>query len=125
MKIKVDVQFADKNGIQRHRTIELNQDSCLIGRGTSDIVVLDPKCSLHHVILFEDEAGNLNLVDLRSTNGTLLNGERVVKKSIQVGDLLHIGDTTIRLLEFTPKYKIGGENELTRWEFPIITYNES
>lgn len=125
MNIKVEVLQKDKSGIERHRTIELNQDFCLIGRGSSDIVLFDPKCSLHHVILFEDEKGHLNLVDLRSTNGTQLNGKRVVKAITRVGDSIKVGDSNLKLLQYLPKRIAENRNsDLTKWEYLLVSSKE-
>jgi pSer/pThr/pTyr-binding forkhead associated (FHA) protein len=39
------------------------------------------------------------LVDLGSSNGTRINGETITQKLLQVGDLIQIGHTTLKVLE--------------------------
>jgi predicted component of type VI protein secretion system len=70
-----------------------------IGRNTlSDISLQEPFVSLvHAVVRFDEEA--LHLVDLGSTNGTLLNGKRVTKNEpvqMQAGQTVNIGHLSLR-----------------------------
>jgi pSer/pThr/pTyr-binding forkhead associated (FHA) protein len=67
-----------------------------LGRATiNEIVLLDSKVSRHHARI--DKAGAVfTLVDLGSTNGTLVNGKRVTSLALTAGDLIKLGDTTFR-----------------------------
>lgn len=47
----------------------------------NDIVLADPKVSRYHAIIAQGEAG-YSLVDLNSTNGTFLNGERIAEPRV-------------------------------------------
>ncbi|MGB9792636.1 MAG: FHA domain-containing protein, partial [Thermacetogeniaceae bacterium] len=71
-------------------------DSILIGRGLDCAVKLpDPYVSHHHARIFK--AFDVYMVeDLRSKNGTFLNGRRVVApEPLKKGDRLKIGETVV------------------------------
>lgn len=60
-----------------------------------DIIIRDPKVSGHHLtILFR--AGQFLFRDELSTNGTLINGIMTNEGTLQDGDYIQIGDTTLR-----------------------------
>jgi two-component system cell cycle response regulator len=78
---------------------KLKGDRSVLGRGDrTDIRVLDDGVSREHSAI-ERDGGKLVLVDLRSTNGTFCNGERVTRQDLKDGDKISIGATTI--LRFT------------------------
>jgi hypothetical protein len=69
----------------------LHQASLTVGRDeNNDLVVADPEVSRHHARLERDGSGWL-VVDLESTNGTWVNGERILKSTIAEGDVLAFG----------------------------------
>ena len=87
-----------ETGPENGREIELPQSS-IVGRSTScDIVLGDDSCSRMHVRL-TPENGRCRVEDLGSTNGTLVNGERVSLGYLEDGERLVIGDSTIRFKE--------------------------
>jgi len=59
-------------------------------------VVSDPAVSSHHAEL-RNVAGAYRIVDLDSTNGTFVNGQRVTDASLAEGDVVGIGSSTFRL----------------------------
>jgi two-component system, cell cycle response regulator len=78
---------------------KLKVERTVLGRGDrTDIRVLDDGVSREHSAI-EREGGKLVLVDLRSTNGTFCNGDRVDRYDLKDGDKISIGATTI--LRFT------------------------
>jgi len=78
---------------------KLKGDRTVLGRGEgTDIRVLDDGVSREHSAI-ERDGGKMVLVDLRSTNGTHCNGERVQRFDLKDGDKISIGATTI--LRFT------------------------
>ena len=63
-----------------------------IGRATSaDFIVDAPLVSRVHCRLTALANGELEVQDLDSTNGTFLNGERVVSRRLASGDRLGVG----------------------------------
>ena len=71
--------------------------SLLVGRHPAcDGVVANPSVSRRHAQLtFRD--GVWVLQDLASTNGTSVNGERVGRTRLRVGDVISLGDQAIQI----------------------------
>jgi len=69
-----------------------------IGRSTenNDIVVNDEKVSRNHLQMVMDDNGNYSVVDLGSTNGTYVNGQRISGEvRLQPSDEVRIGQTVL------------------------------
>lgn len=91
-----------------HATITVNnlapfilgsQDSYCIGRQSDcDILLEDPQISRRHAEFVRDSSG-WTIVDLQSTNGVMLNGERISQRHLRNGDIITVGATTIRYKE--------------------------
>ena len=85
-------------GRDQGKHFQLANNVLRIGRdSTSDIQLFDSEASRSHAEIREDQA-SYELVDLSSSNGTRVNGKRVVKQSLSSGDRIEIGRT---LLIFT------------------------
>lgn len=69
----------------------------VLGRHSScDVVLPDPTVSRHHArLVFRDGAWILQ--DLQSTNGTIVNGERVGRCELRPGDRLVLGDEALQV----------------------------
>jgi len=83
------------SGTRRGSTHQLGRVT-LLGRraADNDVVVDDPCVSLVHArIRLEEE--EFVLYDLASRNGTLVNGEPVVRQVLVDGDIIQVGDTTL------------------------------
>jgi pSer/pThr/pTyr-binding forkhead associated (FHA) protein len=66
-----------------------------IGRQSDNTVVLDsPGVSSHHACVFRDREDFI-VEDLQSTNGTFVNNSRVVRKTLQHGDVVGVGGHTL------------------------------
>lgn len=59
-----------------------------------DILLDDVKISRTHAMFFLDDAG-ASVVDLLSTNGTLVNGRRTGDADLRDGDIVNLGKTRI------------------------------
>ena len=78
------------------RIVALPSQMVTIGRAPdNDVVVGDPATSGRHGRI-EVRNGYFWISDLGSTNGTLVNGEPVIEKQLADGDLLAIGQNTMR-----------------------------
>ncbi len=84
-----------ESGDARGREVELTRPF-VIGRAQScDLVLNDESCSRMHVrITPEGPRGAVE--DLGSTNGTLVNGERITTEFVEDGDTIVVGGTTLR-----------------------------
>jgi pSer/pThr/pTyr-binding forkhead associated (FHA) protein len=93
-------QFAAKlsfeSGPFAGRVVALPNQMVTVGRAPdNDVVVSDPATSGRHGRI-EVRAGAFWISDLGSTNGTLVNGEPVIEKQLSDGDLIAIGQNTMR-----------------------------
>jgi pSer/pThr/pTyr-binding forkhead associated (FHA) protein len=71
-----------------------------IGRtARADFIVDAPLISRLHCRLTADASGQLVIEDLGSTNGTLVNSERVDRRLLRSGDLLRVGRVEFRVTE--------------------------
>jgi hypothetical protein len=76
---------------------ELVAARLLIGRSSAcQLVLADDTVSRRHAEL-RIEDGRWLLRDLGSSNGTWVNGRRVVEAEVRPGDLLHLGGAEVRL----------------------------
>jgi len=80
----------------------VNPPGVVLGRGTdADIQINDPGVSRRHaeIRLMPEGPGGIRvvLVDLGSTNGTLVNGRRTTEAELMDGSTVRIGNTTMTL----------------------------
>ena len=66
-------------------------------RPDNDIVVPDLGVSKQHAELRRSPSGRYSIIDLGSHSGTYVNGTRVTRADLTVGDIISIGDTTFKL----------------------------
>ncbi len=109
-------------GKQREKTIPLPDEGAMtIGRDSCNALrIKDRKLSRIHC-QFEVRDDECYLSDLNSTNGTLLNGERIAREMlVEIGDEIQIGTTRFRLVtgEGTEAPAFPEEDEQTPGEGP-------
>ncbi len=80
-----------------------------IGRATNvEIVVDDPSVSRMHARMSLEEGGTLLVQDLRSTNGTYINGKEVKREHASVGDRIRIGEVPFYVAAVGESGVVGG-----------------
>jgi two-component system, cell cycle sensor histidine kinase and response regulator CckA len=78
------------------------RDGAVIGRGRDVAIRLEASdVSRQHARIIRTTAGELFVEDLTSANGTWINGERVDRHTLEVGDRLQIGSGTLFLVTLT------------------------
>jgi pSer/pThr/pTyr-binding forkhead associated (FHA) protein len=70
-----------------------------IGRGLSADLHLDEKSVSRRHAMLVDRPGAARVLDDRSSNGTFVNGRRVVQADLQSGDVIVLGRVVLRYLE--------------------------
>ena len=76
-------------------------DEVVMGRGMdAGLTLFEEMVSRHHA-RFSVEAGSVIVEDLRSKNGTFVNGERVERCELAVGDRILMGTSILRLEELS------------------------
>ena len=89
------------NGTAPGTLVPVGSEPFVIGRGESGLGMLDhdPELSRKHARISKVD-GRVVVEDLGSTNGTLVNGHRIAAPTVlQPDDSLHIGTTTLQLVE--------------------------
>ncbi|MGH9446227.1 MAG: sigma 54-interacting transcriptional regulator [Terriglobia bacterium] len=85
-------------GPLRGQTYDLAMDRLVVGRLTSNqICIPDQSVSRRHCIL-ETEGGGVTLRDMDSRNGTRVNGLPVIRRVLEDGDLIEVGDSEFLFL---------------------------
>jgi class 3 adenylate cyclase len=73
-----------------------------VGRDCDGLLLGDPRTSRRHATLMAN-AGGLTVLDLGSSNGTFLNGTRIVGPTpVAADDRIEVGDTMITVVAATP-----------------------
>src|SRR6266545_7950966 len=86
--------FVNENGADRE--VDLTQPLFEIGRGAENqIVIKDPRSSRRHCRVRQTPQGWI-LEDLKSRNGTNLNGSPVAQNLLKSGDEFRIGNARFR-----------------------------
>lgn len=82
------------------REIALTQPDTTVGRDPGNpVVVSDPQASRRHARIFLDN-GDFWVEDLKSRNGTRVNGEIATRQKLKSGDQIGVGDS---ILTFIPE----------------------
>lgn len=86
-------------GAQKGKSFELSTDQIKIGREPDNEISLDdPRTSRHHALITIEE-DIIKIRDLDSQNGVFVNGQRIKKAKVKVGNKIVIGNTTFELKE--------------------------
>ena len=93
---KVPLTFRIFKGDQLLREERLTLSVIKLGKVPSAHLKLDDETvSRMHAIIEVDGANNVSIIDLGSTKGTFVNGQKVNKAKLQAGDSIVVGDTRI------------------------------
>lgn len=117
-------QFVMNSGPNPGKIYELSQDEITIGRDiANNIVVNDPEVSRRHARL-RMQAGNYILEDLGSTNGSFVNGQRLMgPHALRPGEQIMFGDRvtfTYEVQQFDPNATV-----ISNQAYPRETYRVS
>jgi len=82
-------------GVDQGRRLDLAQNRIRCGRGTqNDLRILDTEVSRRHATLVREGDGYA-VEDANSSNGTFVNGQAIVRHTLQNGDQIQIGRTVL------------------------------
>lgn len=97
---KINTQETKINKVNFQKNLSLSDDisrirlkkRIRIGRDeTNDWVLTDPNVSRNHAEILQNSGGHFEIVDLRSMNGTYVNGQKVKREPLRTGDTIRIG----------------------------------
>lgn len=85
-----------QNPAEQGRRYPLGEEDVTMGRDRDNTVVVPSEsASRRHARIFASGGAHV-LVDLESTNGTLLNGKAVAEQTLRDGDVIRVGSTVLR-----------------------------
>ena len=85
--------------VRRHEL----RGAAVVGRGEEcDVAVIDSQISRRHC-RFEPTPQGWIVVDLGSTNGTILDGRRVTDRALRDGELVRAGGVTLQFVDAKPR----------------------
>ena len=111
--------ISEKGGAERREAFDKNEIN--VGRVQgNDLMLPKGNVSKHHArLLFRD--GRFIVTDLKSTNGTYVNGRKIAQATIvREGDKIYIGDFVIRLEGSEAGTAAEAEGPERRWRGPSI-----
>src|SRR5687767_15361713 len=95
---KVPLTFRIFKGDQLIREEKLSLSVIKLGKVPSAHLKLDDETvSRMHAIIEVNGPGDVSIIDLGSTKGTFVNGQKVNKAKLQSGDTIVVGETRIEL----------------------------
>ena len=99
MKLEILLEQNLNGEMQERRfEIEVNKDGVIIGRHAQDFMIRDSEVSSKHAMLFVNVKNRLALIDLGSRNGTRVNGKKLERTEIGIGDRIKVGNAFITIL---------------------------
>ena len=112
---KAPLTFRIYKGDQLIREERLSLSVIKLGKVPSAHLKLDDETvSRMHAIIEVNGPGDVSIIDLGSTKGTFVNGQKVNKAKLQSGDTIVVGETRIEL-------SIGAEeDEATKVNTPAV-----
>jgi pSer/pThr/pTyr-binding forkhead associated (FHA) protein len=93
----------------------------VIGRSGGDLKLKDTKASKQHAKISINEKGECFLEDLKSANGTILNGLKIIKAPIKPGDVFVIGRSKIKIQNHGQGEHTSSEIEKGSWQQEVHT----
>lgn len=106
----------------RNKSIfEFATGKVVLGKGDHcDVILTDNHVSRNHAEIIVDESG-ARLQDLNSTNGTWVNGERLLAELLlSEGDVLRFGEITLRITAVSKKMAVFEEGTDRRQKFDNV-----
>ena len=92
-------QLLVTNGPDAGRKIVVPPEGATLGRSSSsDITLQDPTLSRRHCRFETHEDGSPWVIDFGSANQTLVNDKPVTEQRLDIGDLILVGDTLLKLV---------------------------
>ena len=85
-------------GNEKGKSFEFQKGKIMVGRKGTDFVIDDPNVSRKHFVIEAWGRDQYYIRDLASTNGTFLNGTRIVSTKLKDGDIIDMGSTKLKFI---------------------------
>ena len=86
-----------QSGEQASEMVKLRLDGTIFGREKADVVIKDKEVSSTHFQI-QKIGDEYHIFDMNSSNGTFLNGQKVVKGKLHEGDSIRVGKTLFQFV---------------------------
>ncbi len=90
--------WLSRNVLGEDREYILEAEHTTIGRSPANTIVIDDLASSRKHCLIKREGPAWLLQDLGSSNGTMVNGQKVKEKILETGDVITVGQTEFKFL---------------------------
>ncbi|MEZ4704378.1 MAG: FHA domain-containing protein [Bdellovibrionota bacterium] len=95
-EFEIKVTLTVVEGVDHGLTVEIDKSPFTLGRSRADFVLTDKKVSSIHA-RFEIQGKFAKVIDENSTNGILLNGQKVRESNLNNLDMIDLGFSKIRV----------------------------
>jgi len=98
----------------------ITRTTCRIGRSKdNELTLRDNSISRRHAEIHRDKGDVFTLIDLGSLNGVFVNNVKVKKHRLHEGDILEIGDVTLRFTLLSIAYELEESTVMQNTKVPI------
>jgi hypothetical protein len=84
------------SGVLEGKVIDLIDERITVGRALDNLIRVDDGTVSHHHAMFLADGNDFKVRDLNSTNGTRVNGLRIVESKLHHGDQVRFGSVEMR-----------------------------
>ena len=100
------LRWIDAAGLEQ--IFPLQEEEITIGRKSdADLMLLNPYVSRHHAKLERNAEGH-TIIDLNSSHGTFVNGQRITSRQLKAGDRIALGKDRVELVYFSDDGETSG-----------------
>lgn len=90
-------QIGENKGLKKGATMSVSEETTFGRKNDNTVVLTDPYVSGYHFRIYPHE-GRYVIEDNKSTNGTLLNGEKLAMRTyLKKDDMIRVGNLTLKV----------------------------
>jgi pSer/pThr/pTyr-binding forkhead associated (FHA) protein len=91
------LQIGENKGLKKGATMSVSEETTFGRKNDNTVVLTDPYVSGYHFRIYPHE-GRFVIEDNKSTNGTLLNGDKLAMKTyLKKDDMIKVGNLTLKV----------------------------
>lgn len=91
------LQIGENKGLKKGATMSISEETTFGRKNDNTVVLTDPYVSGYHFRIYPYE-GRYVVEDNKSTNGTLLNGEKLAMRTyLKKDDMIRVGNLTLKV----------------------------
>ena len=97
----------------------ITRTTCRLGRSkNNEITLRDSSVSRRHAEIHRDKGDEFTLIDLNSLNGVFVNNEKIGRYKLKEGDIVEIGDISLRFTFMPIDYQLEESTEMQDTKIP-------